>query len=220
MKIHCLFEQSGTFKNEFKKLGFEAYDYDIQNKYDQTDFICNLYTEIYSASNGCKSLFDNISKDDLIIAFFPCIRFSVNVQLLFTCSTPQLKKWDIMRKLNYNMKLHNELSANYFLITLLVQICLEKDLKIIIENPYSKEHYLTKYWALKPAIIDLDRTKRGDLMKKPTQYWFINCSPKYNEVDEPINIKETHILEKDIGTPKRSLIHPDYARRFIKEFIL
>lgn len=24
MKAHCLFEQSGTFKNEFKKLGIEA----------------------------------------------------------------------------------------------------------------------------------------------------------------------------------------------------
>lgn len=30
MKVHCLFEQSGTFKNEFRKLGIEAYDYDIQ----------------------------------------------------------------------------------------------------------------------------------------------------------------------------------------------
>lgn len=31
MIAHCLFEQSGTFKNEFKKLGIESYDYDIQN---------------------------------------------------------------------------------------------------------------------------------------------------------------------------------------------
>ena len=29
MKYHCFFEQSGTFKNEFKKLGYKAYDYDI-----------------------------------------------------------------------------------------------------------------------------------------------------------------------------------------------
>ena len=27
MTAHCLFEQSGTFKNEFKKLGIEALDY-------------------------------------------------------------------------------------------------------------------------------------------------------------------------------------------------
>ena len=36
-KVHCLFEQSGTFKNEFKKLGIPAEDYDIQNNFAQTD---------------------------------------------------------------------------------------------------------------------------------------------------------------------------------------
>ena len=30
-KVHCLFEQSGTFKNEFIKLGIPAEDYDIHN---------------------------------------------------------------------------------------------------------------------------------------------------------------------------------------------
>ena len=33
MRAICLFEQSGTFKNEFKKLGIDAYDVDIQNKF-------------------------------------------------------------------------------------------------------------------------------------------------------------------------------------------
>lgn len=36
-KVHCLFEQSGTFKNEFKKLGIDAEDYDIQNEFGETD---------------------------------------------------------------------------------------------------------------------------------------------------------------------------------------
>lgn len=43
---HCLFEQSGTFKNEFRKLEIEAYDYDIQNDYGQTDYQIDLYAEI------------------------------------------------------------------------------------------------------------------------------------------------------------------------------
>lgn len=46
MNVHCLFEQSGTFKNEFKKLGYEAFDYDIQNDYGQTDFQLDLFAEI------------------------------------------------------------------------------------------------------------------------------------------------------------------------------
>ena len=45
-KVYCLFEQSGTFKNEFRKLGYEAYDYDIQNDYGQTDYQIDLYAEI------------------------------------------------------------------------------------------------------------------------------------------------------------------------------
>lgn len=43
---HCLFEQSGTFKNEFKKLGYEAYDYDIQNEFGETDYVIDLFAEI------------------------------------------------------------------------------------------------------------------------------------------------------------------------------
>ena len=46
MKAHCLFEQSGTFKNEFKKLGIEAYDYDIQNEFGETDYQMDLFAEI------------------------------------------------------------------------------------------------------------------------------------------------------------------------------
>ena len=37
-KVHCFFEQSGTFKNEFKKLGIPAEDYDIQtNEWHKSD---------------------------------------------------------------------------------------------------------------------------------------------------------------------------------------
>lgn len=46
MVAHCLFEQSGTFKNEFKKLGIEAYDYDILNDYGETDYQIDLFEEI------------------------------------------------------------------------------------------------------------------------------------------------------------------------------
>ena len=45
-KVHCFFEQSGTFKNEFKKLGYEAYDYDIQNEFGETDYVIDLFEEI------------------------------------------------------------------------------------------------------------------------------------------------------------------------------
>lgn len=46
MIVHCLFEQSGTFKNEFISLGYEAKDYDIQNEFGETDCVCDLFAEI------------------------------------------------------------------------------------------------------------------------------------------------------------------------------
>ena len=52
MIFRCLFEQSGTFKNEFKKLGYEAYDYDILNDFGETDFQCDLFNEIEKSYGG------------------------------------------------------------------------------------------------------------------------------------------------------------------------
>ena len=59
-KVHCMFEQSGTFKNEFKKLGIDAYDYDIQNNFGQTDFQIDLFAEIDNAYNNKPSVFDSV----------------------------------------------------------------------------------------------------------------------------------------------------------------
>ena len=51
-KVHCMFEQSGTFKNEFIKLGIPAEDYDIQNNFGQTDHVIDLFHEIESGYSG------------------------------------------------------------------------------------------------------------------------------------------------------------------------
>jgi len=50
--FHCMFEQSGTFKNEFKKLGFNAIDYDILNDFGETDNVMDLFAEIENAYRG------------------------------------------------------------------------------------------------------------------------------------------------------------------------
>lgn len=61
-KAHCLFEQSGTFKNEFIKLGIPAYDYDIQNNFGQTDFQIDLFAEIDKAYGGVQAYSTPLSK--------------------------------------------------------------------------------------------------------------------------------------------------------------
>lgn len=59
-KVHCFFEQSGTFKNEFIKLGIPAEDYDIQNNFGQTDHVIDLFAEIEKGYGNYPSIFDNI----------------------------------------------------------------------------------------------------------------------------------------------------------------
>ena len=226
MKYHCFFEQSGTFKNEFKKLGYKAYDYDILNDFGETDFVIDLFNEIEKAYDNKPSIFDNVSKDDMILAFFPCVRFEDQILLYFRGEAGTQKKWSLEKKLEYDLKLHNELHHFYLLVSKLVLICLKKGIKLIIENPYSTQHYLSRYWCLKPSLIDKNRHENGDYFGKPTQYWFINCKPKNNFIFEPLTLVQKQRIEhtKKVGNinhqKMRSMIHPQYANRFIKEYIL
>ena len=225
MIAHCLFEQSGTFKSEFIKLGVKAYDYDICNDYGQTDFVIDLYKEIEGGYNGESSIFDRIETDDIIIAFFPCTRFEAKIPLSFRGEAFQQKNWTDEKKLDYSMRLHRELHRNYMLISKLVVVAIRKKLRLVIENPYTQPHYLTTYWCIKPKIIDKDRRENGDYMNKPTQFYFINFEPHNNLIFEPID----YVEKRTIATLKngdktrqvlRSEIHPQYANRFIRQYIL
>lgn len=226
MTVYCLFEQSGTFKSEFKKLGYKAYDYDILNEFGETDYIIDLFDEIRKGYDGQPSLFDKITPDDLIMAFFPCTRFEARIPLLFRGEAIQQKNWTDVQKLEYAIQLQRELSELYILISQLVVICKRKSLRMVIENPYTQPHYLTTYWPMKPTIIDKDRTENGDYYRKPTQYWFINFEPKYNFIFEPLKYVEKKVIGTVKGTDctsrktERSLMHPQYARRFIKQYLI
>lgn len=220
---HCFFEQSGTFKNEFKKLGYEAYDYDILNEFGETDYIIDLFKEIGGAYDGKPSLFDKIKKDDLILAFFPCTRFETKIIMRMKGDSFGQDKWSIDRRLEYSMKLHDEMNDMYQLISKMVIVCVRKNLRLVIENPKSTPHHLMDYWCVKPTIIDKDRTKNGDYYKKPTQYWFINCEPKYNLVFESLEYVETKRIDYVKGSDRkteRSLMHPQYANRFIRQYLI
>lgn len=226
MKVYCLFEQSGTFKNEFIKLGYEAYDYDIKNDFGQTDYKADLFSEIRGGYNGKPSVFDNIAKEDLILAFFPCTHFQENNAILLRGEANQLKNKTLEEKLVYSMKRHKDLSQMYELISMLFLIAIRRGLQMIVENPYTQPHYLTTYWCVKPTLIDKDRTINGDYYKKPTQFWFVNREPKNNFLFEPIEYVETRIISKQKKQGYidrqvlRSMIHPQYANRFIRERII
>ena len=220
MRVHCLFEQSGTFKNEFKKLGIDAVDYDILDDFGQTDYVVDLFEQIRGGYENEPSIFDNIGTNDLILAFFPCVRFEDQIVMGFQGCLYQMGKWDDEKKLTYDLKLHDELHTMYMMITKLALIAYKRKIPMVIENPCGNQHYLSRYWPIKPKWIDTDRRLRGDYFKKPTQYWFINCEPKHNFILEPMVMQQTKNVERTANKAERSLLSKEYANRFIREFIL
>lgn len=224
--IWCLFEQSGTFKNEFKKLGYDAVDVDIQNNFGETDNVVDLFTEIENAYDGKNSLFDNIGAEDLIIAFFPCIYFSSNNTFLFDGSSLTYKQKGLTELEINQVILERSKQRQYFyeILLKLFSVCTMKRLRLVVENPYATHHYLHANFPYKPKVIDYNRQLRGDYFKKPTQYFFHNCEPTYGEsFQKPKEVKKVNQLSGGKGglcNEERSLISPDYARNFINDFIL
>lgn len=231
-KVHCFFEQSGTFKNEFKKLGYEAIDYDIQNEFGETDYIIDLFNAIntiYDNQDYSNTVFTSIKHEDLIIAFFPCIYFNQSSMLAFTFNCINYRKLTEMKKIDSILIREKARSYYYRTLLKLVHIVYNLNLRLIIENPATKPHYLMSSNFIKePDIIDNNRLLRGDYFKKPTAYWFFNCVPvnglfSYQKDKQQKIITETHDkkgIQAGVCDMERSLISSDYARNFICDFIL
>ena len=225
-KVHCFFEQSGTFKNEFIKLGIPAEDYDIQNHFGQTDHVIDLFAEIEKAYAGDDSIFDNITKDDLIMAFFPCIYFTGGVNpYYYTLKNKNYRKLSIKDKFDAILERSDNRNNFYKIIYKLVGVCIMRNFRIIIENPYSSLHYLHNNFIKEPTIVDKNRTLRGDFFEKPTGFWFFGCEPTYGKSyqkdKEVLKIAKCKSSKKaGICSEERSMISPDYARNFICDFIL
>ena len=134
-RVHCFFEQSGTFKNEFIKLGIPAEDYDIQNNFGETDHMDDLFAAIEAAYDGKPSLFDRIMPDDLIMAFFPCIYFCGFSQLAQTYYCVHYKGLTMHEKTQAILKRQENRTYFLGLLTKLFCIVYERDLRMVVENP-------------------------------------------------------------------------------------
>ena len=224
-KVHCMFEQSGTFKNEFIKLGIPAEDYDIQNNFGQTDHIIDLFAEIEKGYSGKPSIFDDISQDDLIVAFFPCIYFCATSQIAFSLGNNNYIKLTNEEKIKKILERSNMRKLFYDTLVKFIGICFEKKLRMIFENPWSEQTYLRANFLKAPDLVDNNRSLRGDYFKKPTAYWYFNCEPTHGESLQPnyntINVwKAKASRQAGVCSEERSMISPDYARNFICDFIL
>lgn len=224
-KVHCFFEQSGTFKNEFIKLGIPAEDYDIQNNFGETDNVTDLFKAIEDAYEGKPSIFDKIGGGDLIIAFFPCIYFCATSQIAFTWNNINYKKMDFKQKTDAILERSKKREYFYGLALKMLCVAKERGIKLIMENPWSEQTYLKANFVLHPSLVDKNRMLRGDYYIKPTAYWFINCEPTHGnsfqkDKEKKIIMNAKKGKEAGLCSEERSLISPDYARNFICDFII
>lgn len=224
-KVYCFFEQSGTFKREFIKLGIPAEDYDIQDNFGETDHTDDLFKAIEDAYDGKPSLFDNITKDDLIMAFFPCIYFSCMSQMLISWTHKNYIKLTDKEKADKIIERSSNREYFFSVAVKMFAVCYMRGLRMIMENPWSEQTFLKTNFPISPSVIDKDRTLRGDAFVKPTAYWFTNCTPTDGSTYQP-RLKGKNIFEAKCApraglcSEERSMITPDYARNFICDFIL
>ena len=104
-------------------------------------------------------------------------------------------------------------------------VCIAYKIRMIFENPWSEQTYLKANFLKVPDVVDNNRMERGDYFKKPTAFWFWNCTPTHGFSYQ--NDKEQKWFMKSRGAPhaglcseERSMISSDYARNFICDFIL
>lgn len=169
-------------------------------------------------------MFNSITTDDLIIAFFPCIYFTgssnpleFSIHTHKTLSVPDRIKKIINRSKN----------REYFyeLLLKLSHTIYSRNLRLIFENPFNPLSYLDNNFLFAPQVYDTNRLLRGDYFVKPTAYWFLNCEPTYGESYQQ-DKKQKRIREipgakgDGLCSEERSMISTDYARNFICDFII
>ena len=224
-KVYCFFEQSGTFKNEFKKLGIDAMDYDIQNNFGETDFVMDLFSEIDKAYRGGQSIFDEIKSDDLIVAFYPCIYFCAMSQMMFYLTNVNYRCLTVREKIEKILERSDNRKEYFDRLVKFVAVCLDKNIRMVFENPWSEQTFLKGNFLKAPDVVDMNRMERGDYFKKPTAYWFWNCEPTsgfsyQKDKEQKIIIKSKMASRAGLCSEERSMMSLDYARNFICDFIL
>ena len=234
-KVHLFFEQSGTFKNEFKKLGIPAEDYDIQNNFGETDHVMDLFGEIDRAYDNLteqnrteqnRTVFDTIDPcKDLVVAFYPCIYFCAMSQMAFYLGYTNYRCLSDKEKIEKILERSTLRTEFYDRLIKFVAVCLAYKIRMILENPWSEQTFLKQNFLKYPDVVDMNRMERGDYFQKPTAYWFWNCEHTNGFTYQNDKQKKTILNTKGssqagICSEDRSMISSDYARNWICDFVL
>lgn len=224
MRFHLLFEQSGTFKNVFKEHGHEAFDYDILNDFNETDYQIDLFHEIeveYEniVGGGRKqTIFSKMERGkDFIIAFFPCTYFSGMNEIIFKGFVGRERK-KLTQETAKSIMARNHERAEYFNLYIKLGCIAEtKGLALIIENP-ALQSFLEYYSPIPLGYHEGDRQRWGDVFKKPTNFFTVNFNMEEKfQMFTPTHSNKTILNCR--GMKDRSMISKTYAENFYKRFL-
>ena len=217
--VYCLFEQTNTFRDEFRKAGFTAFSVDCSDKFGTPDFMTDIFKEIDFYFDGKPSIFDKFSEETLLFAFFPCTYFSDQSALKSRGDAAQDKEKSLQEKLIQSENQMTQRALFYSYLCKLCRIALEKNAQLIIENPHSKGGFLRQFFPVKNIVQINNRILYGDNFKKPTVFYFVNCEPSFNlSCDCELKGKQKRV--EYLTGFQRSIINSAFAENFIKNFIL
>lgn len=159
------------------------------------------------------------------MAFFPCIYFCVWSQVAMNFNCKNYRRLTLRQKTEKILERSGNREKFFRLAVKMISCAGERELRLVIENPWSEQTFLKSNFVAAPSYVDNDRTLRGDYFKKPTAYWFFGCEPTqgftYQKDKEPKRIVDCkHGIKAGVCSEERSMISPDYARNFIRDNIL
>lgn len=121
---------------------------------------------------GKPSLFDGITKDDLILAFFPCIYFCSASESYYNFDCFNYRHLSRVEAVNYMIERGGHKFEFWARLIKFMAFCETHGLRLIVENPSTLNYLrLTCQFPYKPSYLDPDRSQRGDYFKKPTMYF-------------------------------------------------
>lgn len=170
-------------------------------------------------------MFDSITKDDLIVAFFPCIYFCAMSQMAFSFGYTNYRKMSMKQKTDAILERSANRENFFKLAVKMISIACQRNIPLVMENPWAEQTFLKANFVKAPDIVDEDRTLRGDYFMKPTAYWFFNCEPTHGKTIQNDKVRKNILSTKGSGkaglcSEDRSMISSDYARNWICDFIL
>lgn len=205
--IGCLFEQSGTFKNAFKKYGYNAEDIDIQNRFSETDLQCDLFYMIES-----RSIIDLLKKYDFCMCFFPCTWFSDFNNMIISGTQYQMQTMEKEKKrkiIEERKKMQREAERH---LKILVNAAEFTKTPMIIENPLSVK--------IQEIMDGYDytvhkRSTYGDFYDKRTIYYFVGDISIAPFMETMKNEEHYKIVHQHKGL-SRSLMSEMYVDNLIR----